>query len=497
MSISFNEIPNNIRTPGVYSEIDNSLAIQGLVTEPHVSLIVGQGLPAGTVAEGVPTLIQSGVAAEGYWGRHSHMAIMAHAYKAQDPLTELWGISLDDAAGTPAAGKITFTGTATAAGVVNIYLAGHRIPVVVAVGATDSEVCALAAINIQAFYNDALNGGIPVTVAVNGVNDDELDITARNDGTIGNELDIALNDAQGEEMPAGITAAIVAMASGATDPTMATVVTAMGDVQYHTIISSLSDDTNLDLLEAELATRWTWDVLKEGQCFAGRSGSQGTLTTYGNARNSKHTTVMGTGLSPSAPFQWAAIVGAISAYQTQLDPARPRQTLPLKIVLPPQPAERFTRAERNILLTDGIATFTVSSAGVCQIERLITTYQTNGAALPDTSYLDETTMRNLASIRYQLRARILAKYPRHKLANDGQRFPPGQAVVTPSIIKSEYISVLFVLQDERAQVENVKENIPNLIVVRNSSDPDRLDAQIVPDLINGARVFGNKISFKL
>ena len=35
---------------------------------------------------------------------------------------------------------------------------------------------------------------------------------------------------------------------------------------------------------------------------------------------------------------------------------------------------------------------------------------------------------------------ITTKYPRHKLANDGTRFGPGQAIVTPGIIKAELVA---------------------------------------------------------
>ena len=49
MTISFNNIPKNIRTPGAYGEIDPSRALQGLVPNPHKVLILGQKIAAGTV----------------------------------------------------------------------------------------------------------------------------------------------------------------------------------------------------------------------------------------------------------------------------------------------------------------------------------------------------------------------------------------------------------------------------------------------------------------
>ena len=40
--ISFNNIPVTTRTPGVFTEVDNSRALTGLANNPHKALIIGQ-----------------------------------------------------------------------------------------------------------------------------------------------------------------------------------------------------------------------------------------------------------------------------------------------------------------------------------------------------------------------------------------------------------------------------------------------------------------------
>ena len=47
MAISFNNIPDTIRTPGSYAEVDNSRALQGLAQNPHKALIIGQKTSGG------------------------------------------------------------------------------------------------------------------------------------------------------------------------------------------------------------------------------------------------------------------------------------------------------------------------------------------------------------------------------------------------------------------------------------------------------------------
>jgi phage tail sheath gpL-like len=203
---------------------------------------------------------------------------------------------------------------------------------------------------------------------------------------------------------------------------------------------------------------------------------------------------MGGGKSPTPPWVWAAVVGAIDAYEP--DPARPRQTLALPGILPPNPDVRFTLSERNILLHDGISTFLVDQGGNVSIERLITTYQTNALGVEDISYLDIETMRTIAFLRYSVRSRIALKFPRHKLANDGTNFGAGQAIVTPKIIRAELIA-LFQQWEEAGLAEDIDQFKTDLIVERNGSDPNRVDALIPPNVVNQFRVFAAAIQFRL
>lgn len=235
-------------------------------------------------------------------------------------------------------------------------------------------------------------------------------------------------------------------------------------------------------------------VQLEGHAFAAARGTHAELTTLGNSRNSRHLTILGIGKSPTAPWLAAAVVGGVDAGEP--DPARPRQTLELPGVLPPADADRFMRSERDLLLRDGIATVYVQAGGVLAIERLITTYQTSPLGVADTAYLDVETLRTLAYLRYTVRARIALRFPRHKLADDGTLYGPGQAIVTPSTIRSEML-VLFREWEEAGLVEGFEQFKRELVVQRNASDPNRVDVLLSPDLINQFRVFAGQVQFLL
>jgi len=492
MPISFNAIPVGIETPGQYVEFDNSKAITGLPALPHVILVVGQRRATGSIAAATPVRVTSADQAVGYFGRGSMLAHMVAALKRVNSFTESWAVALDDLGGGAAAtGDITFGGAVTAAGTLAFYIAGTRLTVAVASGEASSVTAAAVVAAITAAPD------LPVTAAVNGVNNAIVDITARHKGETGNDIDVRFNYFDGEALPAGLTQAITAMNGGTGNPDIAAAIAAIGDTQYRSIVMPYTDAANLAALETELADRWGPLRAIEGHAYAFASGTVSALGTLGAARNSPHVTIMGGKASPTPPIEWAATVAGLAAFHGNIDPARPFQTLPMPAMKAPAIADRFTRDERNILLgADGIATFTVANDGAVAIERLVTTYKTNQQSLPDDSYHDVNTLLTLGFMRFSLRARIAQKFPRYKLADDGTAFGVGQAIVTPRIIRAEIIA-LFKEWELAGLAEDVDQFIDDLIVERDTTDKNRVNALVPPNIVNQLRVFAAAVQFRL
>lgn len=487
--MNFNTIPVDLLTPGTYVEFDNSRANSGLIGQRHKALLIGQRLAAGTVAASVPTRITRVGEAQGAFGRSSMLAAMCEAFIAQSPSVELWAVAADDAgAGVAATGTLSFTGPSTAAGTLHLYIAGTYVPVAVASGMTAAQLATAVAAAITA------DASLPVTAAVDGVNLFEVDITARHKGEVGNTIDLRINYQQGQATPAGIAVTVPTMSGGTTNPTLTAALASIGDAQYLTIAMPYTDATSLTALESELAERWTGLAANDGHGFTAAAGSHGAIGTLGDGRNSPHVTIMGAQGSPT----WVPIIAAqvAAADAAEPDPARPRQTLPLKSVLPPSVTARYTRAERNSHLQDGVATFTVDDGGVCRIERLVTTYKTNAQSVADPSYRDVEILRSLSFIRFQVRARISQVYPRHKLADDGNSFAPGQAVATPRGIRGELIALFQDLVNVGV-VENIDQFKADLVVERAADDRNRVNVLLPPDLVNQLRVFAAQIQYRL
>ncbi len=484
--ISFNQIPIDIRVPGQYIEMDNTLALQGLATMPNKILVLGQRLATGSVAEAVVKRILSASQGEDYFGRGSQISNMITALKNANDYTDCYAVALDDdAAGVAATGTITLGGAPTASGTLCLYIGGQRVRIAVASGAALADIATALAAAINAETD------LPVTAAAV---DAVVTTTARNDGENGNYIDLRINYQTGETTPTGLTVTIVAMSGGSGNPDISTALAAIGDEQYHTIIMPWVDAANLTELETMLDDRWGPMIQKEGMFFACAPGSHATATTLGESRNSQFGCYMGAQGSPTLPEVIAAVVGAVDAYEP--DPARPRQTLKLEGIKAPREEDRYTLSERNLHLHDGISTFMVDAGGNVLIERLITSYQTNAFGVEDISYLDVCTIRTLAYLRYTVRARIALRFPRHKLADDGTAFDPGQAIVTPSSIRAELIA-LFKEWMAAGLAEDIEQFKTNLIVQRNSLDPNRVDAIIPPDVVNQFRVFAASVQFRL
>ena len=258
----------------------------------------------------------------------------------------------------------------------------------------------------------------------------------------------------GEATPAGVGVAIMPMQGGTTSPSLTLPLLNLAEQAFDYIALPYTDTASLNAMQSLMSDdtgRWSWSRMIYGHAFAALRGSIGALTTFGVGRNDQHLSVMGFADSPTPAWLWAADLTAACAASLRVDPALPVQTLLLN-VLPPPLQSRFVLGDRNTLLYDGIATFTVGTGGQVQVERVVTTYQTNAAGAPDNSYLDVETLATLTYVCRDLRTYLSTQYARKKIVSDATRVT-GNNVVTPAIIKASIIS-RYRLLESLALVQN-------------------------------------------
>ena len=490
MAVSFNQVPSDALVPFTYVEIDPSRAGGGPVA--FRSLLIGQRLSTGTAAVTVPITVGSAVDARSKFGAGSMLAVMAEAFRRQNPTGQLWAVPIADAGGAvQGTTTITVSAAATGAGTIALYIAGRRVAVGITGAATTAEVA--TAINTAIV---AAGGGptgiLPVASAVSG---SIVTLTNRNAGAA-LDIDVRHSYHADESLPPGVALTIAAGTAGATDPNITTALDAVEDERFNVIAHPYNAAASMVSLESELTGRWGPVRQLDGVAFTAFRGTASAATTYGNTRNSPYSSVMGISTSPSSVMEWSGAIAGSVALSAASDPALPFTTLPLRGILPAPLTARFSHAERETLLSDGIATHTVDRTGVVSIERMVTTYQTATGGVPDTAYRDTNTVFTVSFLRASLRQRLATKFRRYKLANDGTRFGPGQRVATPSTVRADIIA-LFRQWEGAGLVENADAFKEGLVVERNTGDANRLDILLTPDLVNQLRVMGAVISFEL
>lgn len=491
MGIPFSTIPTALRVPFFAAEFNSSAAQQGPALLAYRALIIGQKTSGGSGAANSFHLVTSPDDVVALAGRGSMLHRQSIAWFKNNQFTETWiGILADNGAGVAATGTLAFTGPATAAGTLSLYLGGNLISVAVANGDSATTI----GTNVAAAINAAAD--LPVTAsAASGT----VTVTFRHKGAAGNDFDMRANyQPTGEALPAGVGLTVTGMASGATNPVLTTLIANMGDTWYQVWAHPYYDATSLTAIEAELLSRFGGMRMIDGIAITSAPGSVSTLGTLGLTRNSAQSVIVAqAGDSPlTPPMEFAAAVAGLVAFYGNNDPARPFQTLQLTGCLAPADPHIFTLTERNLLLFDGIATTKTGAGGVVQLERMITTYRINAAGSPDTAYLDVTTLLTLLYLRYSWRARLATNYPRHKLADDGATFGPGQAVITPKVGKAEAIA-WFNDMATLGLVENADDFKANVVCARSTLDPNRLEWLLPPNIINGLVVGASSIQFRL
>lgn len=469
-NISFDSIPASIRKPGKYFEFNTRLAVRTLPANEQKMLIVGQRLAAGTAVALTPELVFSDAQAADLFGQGSLAHLLAKAAITANPYLALTVIALDDAGtATAASGTITIAGAASTSGSLVVYVGNQRIEIGIASLATAADVAASLKAELDKYP------ALPVTATVAlGV----VTLTAKNKGVIANQIDVAATCTAKD-----LTATVVAMAGGTVDPDISTALAKVFGEQYHIIASPYNDQVSLAALRTHLdAVSGPMEQRGSIGVFGIDSSIAATVTLAGqiNAGRVWPFALRGT-RSPS--YEIAAAYGAVIAFEE--DPARPLNGLELKGIAAPPISERFSRTEQENLLHNGSGCGEVGPGERVQIVRAITSYTKDPQGIEDISLLDGTTIRTLDYVRKACRERISLRFPREKLSSK-----------TPPKVWSELWDVLKKLE-ELEIVEAVDDNKAGLIVERDLQDPNRLDAKIPCDVVNGLHVFAGRIDLML
>ncbi len=497
MTIPFSQVPDNLRTPLFFVELDNSRANTATATQR--TLLIGQMLADAAQTPGIPVPVSSAESVAALCGSGSQLHLMMRAWLKNDSAGSVYILPLAEpgsSGSTAARGSISVTSSCTVPGIISLYVAGERMQVAVRPDNTPAEI---AGYLTQAINNRA---SLPVRAELDNNISGNVTITAKNNGAAGNSIRLHLNllgAPGGESTPDGLGITLTSLSGGAGAPELEAALANLGDKAFDFIVSPYADTASLNCLKAFLSDstgRWSWAQQLYGHVFAFASGTYGELTAKGELRNNQHETLPGLSNSPTPDFVWAAAVAGAVAPSLRNAPMRPLQTLVVNGVMAPPEPDRFTLTERNNLLHSGISTLTVDDDGTVRIENLISTYQTNNYGAEDDSYLQIETLFLLMYINRWLKTQITSKFARMALVADGTRFATGSAIVTPATIKAELIAEYKTLE-YAGYAQDSAGFAKGLIVEKNSKNPNRVDVLWDGVLANQLRIFAVLSQFRL
>lgn len=487
MTVQFNNIPGNLIVPFWFAEINSGGSpYQG----QSRLLLLGQKLSTGSAVADTPIgPIQSEREVIAFAGNGSMLVDMYRIARRNAPFQPIWLLPVADPAGAAAAGSITITAPGTT-GVGVLSVCGTRLAI--QINAADTATVIATAIK------DAINNaGIPVSATnTAGV----VTVTSRHVGTLGNNLELRVKTDE-PNLLTTTNAVIVAIGTGTAGtgtPTLTTALANLGDDEFDWIAGPYSDTTSLNAIRDFLADTSTgrWSPIKQlyGHYITAAFGTLSTLVTLGNGRNDRHVSIIGSQVSPSPVWSWAAAVaGQAAAHLTDApEVSRPLQTLVLEGIAPPiSRSVWWTITDRQALYVDGIGAYKVTVDGLVQIDRIVTTEQVNAAGVPDTTFRDIETIGQLMFVARYFRTEVSNRHSRQALADEN---PAGVAeITTPRDIRNTLIHIyrelvaLGVLEkaDVFAQFVNVE---------RDGNDANRINAYLPVDVVNQLRVFAANIT---
>lgn len=264
--------------PLALPEVTASLRAAGVTAglTPERLLFVGQ-LNGGTAVSGdLVENILTTADADALFGVDSPIAAAIRRARRRNSETQFDAIGLaDNGSGVDATGTIVITGPATEDGTITFYVGSKKFNVYkIAITSGDSATV----------IGDALEAAIiadtkALVVPVNAIG--TVTLTAKNAGTFGNTI-----GQKAEGTVAGVTVAITAMASGATDPVLTGVLDAVGDQREQGIVWQFQDDLTevIDFLDARFNV--TNNVL-DGRAFVGDTDTFANHLTALGSLNSK------------------------------------------------------------------------------------------------------------------------------------------------------------------------------------------------------------------
>jgi phage tail sheath gpL-like len=487
--MEFNYIPGNLVAPIIAFEVNSG----GQFENQSRILLIGHKSAAGSAVNDVPVPCFTERDARQLAGSGSMLDDMFRTARRNAPAQEIWILPVA-AAGTANVRTITVGVPVAGAGILEI--AGQPVQLTMATGDSANSVATALAAAVNAYFNPFDDASLPVTASVAA---NVVTVTNRHLGAHGAEIDMYVPVlATGNAFSGVLTIATTVPGTGA--PSLTAGLAGLGDEPFDWIISGFSDDTNVGSLKtflADVSGRWAWNRGIYGHAFYGKEDTSGNLTTSGLAQDNRHVTIIpriagGGYYEPT--WVWAAEMAArvvpwlsdgangnVSRNQTGLRMSGLRA--------PRDRTKWLDYATREAFLKSGLSTWTASVSGGVQIDKIITTQRTINS-VADTTFRDVQKIGQLIYALRKFKAALVYEHSNKAIANDN----PGN-IGTISTVRDIKATLVHAYREmvNSGVVENVTRFGELLEVVRDTSNPNRVNILAPVDMANPLDIFAANV----
>ena len=467
---------------------------EGLAGLPQVIAIFATFDPLKTsVVNDVPIRVFTAVEAGEKFGFGFPAHLAARQVLRKSGIVPVFIFPIDEAGGAVEGDgnilTVADTGSSSS-GTISIYIGGQRIPVTIAKGtdAVDIQIAIAAAISA------AVN--LPVTALVDGVEEDQTNITSKYTGAIAQDIGIAINitEAEKDATPGGVALTVTALTSGAGVPVITTALANMGSDWYTYVVNTLGIDTDImdDFATENEENKWDTLVNHFFRAFYGSVDDLATITAITDARpldrtNGAVTSTVGYML----PLELAGLGVGQMAASNQDNPARPYTGRLLDGLVPATSASQWTYTQRNSAINAGTST-TILEDGVIKLEDIVMHYHRSGEEPP--AYRWAVDIAKLAEWAYNVNLVFNGENWRGKILvkdTDVVRNPDARRPIDAvgEIFKlADAASAAAIITDPAFTKENTAASI-------DGSNPNRLNITTLIKLSGATRIISLTTNF--
>lgn len=495
MTITVDQVPANWKVPGSYTQvvgINNAATLAGMPLRVLLVGVLGAS-GTGTALTVYPNITASRAAALA--GAGSATSQMVSAFLTDAPYTQADLILVAPASGAAAAvWTITPTGPATASGTVALEVNGYRVPAVVTTGMTAAQIGAA----IADYWTDAMSAVTGCTVKVDAATG-ILTLTATDTGAWTNDIDVRESTRYGDGV-AGAALKIVQATQGAGVPDVTPALTAVSRTWYTDMAWITADQQNLSVFATEAARRFNAMVNLDTHVYLGLRGTYGQALALSETQNSKFISILPANRARFAPWEAAGSLCAVASAALNTDPARQLRTLALTALAGrgPDDADYYDDASRNVLLNNGMSTFTVLQGGSVELERVVTTNLVDDSGVADTIWTDIMSPKVATRVRYEFNTYIKATYPRAKLADNGSQLAKVSAagVVTPDTLALSWVGQTA-LYANAGWIDDTATLSPQAVFERDATDRNRVNSTLIIQRMGSLMVVANSLEMQV